>query len=123
MATRYHRRLKTSEKGHINVSKGGLSYSQKLGKFTMNSGGTVSFNSSVKGLSFRMSFVQALVFVPAYYLSKPFLSLIRLIFRLIKYIVKLPFRFINFIIKQLFIFAKFCVKKAISSIRKRFSDK
>jgi len=53
MATRFHRQVKTGDKSRINVSKSGMSYSVKEGRWTINTKGFLTYNSSIKGLSFR----------------------------------------------------------------------
>jgi hypothetical protein len=92
MSTRYQRKVKTNQDGHINVSKSGISQSQKVGKFTFNSKGTVSYNSSIKGLSFRMNILMGLAFIPVYYMVKATIFLF----------IKLPFRILMFIPRKLF---------------------
>ena len=108
MSVRYQRKIKTNDGGHVNVSKSGLSHSQKAGKFTFNSRGTVSFNSSVKGLSFRMNILTALCFIPAYYFVKFGLFIT----------LKLPFRIIKFTFEQLVLLIKFIIKKVKASRQK-----
>lgn len=88
---RYQRKIKANKNGHINVSKSGLSHSQKIDKFTFNSNGTVSYNSSIKGLSFRMNTFIGLCVMPIYYLIK--LSIFVLI--------KLPIKLIVLLAKKL----------------------
>ena len=83
MATRFQRQVKTNKGGRINVSKSGLSQSQKAGAFTFNSRGTVSYNSSVKGLSFRMPMVAFFAFAPIYYTLKVMWWCVALPFKLI----------------------------------------
>jgi len=70
MATRFQRQVKANKGGRINVSKSGVSHSQKFQRFTFNSRGTVSYNSSVKGLSFRMPLVGFFAFAPIYFSLK-----------------------------------------------------
>ena len=102
MAVRYHRKVKSNEGGHINISKSGLSHSQKIGKFTFNSRGTMSYNSSIKGLSFRCNVLFGVVgFIPFYYLTKATIFVF----------FKLPFRLIAFLIKQPINLVKFLLKK------------
>ena len=67
MATRYQRRIKTGENSRINVSKSGLSYSVKEGRWTINSRGYLTYNSGIKGLSFRTKNPLAVII---YYLTK-----------------------------------------------------
>lgn len=67
MATRYQRRVKTGEKSRINISKSGLSHSVKEGRWTINSRGYLSYNSGIKGLSFRTKNPLAVII---YYLIK-----------------------------------------------------
>jgi len=86
MSIRYHRKVKTNTGGHINISKSGISHSQKVGKFTFNSRGMMSFNSSVKGLSLRFPTIFGVfVFIPLYYGFKGVLFLfIKLPIRIMK---------------------------------------
>ena len=102
MAVRYHRKVKTNSKGNLNISKSGISHSQKVGKFTFNSRGTVSYNSSIKGLSFRMNILVGLLFIMFYWLVKLGIFMI----------VKLPYILIKFISKQLVVFVKLILKKS-----------
>ena len=67
MATRYQRRIKTGENSRINVSKSGLSYSVKEGRWTINSRGYLTYNSGIKGLSLRTKNPLAIII---YYLTK-----------------------------------------------------
>jgi hypothetical protein len=80
MSTRFHRRIKTNSGGHLNFSKSGVSHSQKVGVYTFNSRGTVSYNSSIKGLSFRMK-------TPVWFLFAP----LRLFAKAVLWMIKLPF--------------------------------
>ena len=100
MSVRYQRKVKVGKDSHINVSKSGLSVSQKAGRFTFNSRGTVSYNSSTKGLSFRMNIGVALMFIPTYWLAKG-----------TWFMIKLPFKITWFILKQSFKLVKMLIKK------------
>ena len=102
MAVRYQRKVKTGKDQHINVSKSGVSISQRVGRFTYNSRGTVSYNSSIKGLSFRMNIGVALMFIPTYWLIKATWWLIKamwflttLPFRATWFVLKLPFKLLK----------------------------
>lgn len=89
MSVRYHRKVKSNKNGHLNVSKSGVSYSQKAGRFTFNSKGTVSYNSKLTGLSLRMKMlVFILLFIPVYFFAK--LCLVWpwvLVYKLLKFIL------------------------------------
>lgn len=96
MAVRFHRKKKVAKDTHLNISKSGLSVSKKAGRFTFNSRGTVSYNSSVKGLSFRMPTIPAvLFFIPSYYIIKGSWWLFKLPFRATWFILKLPFKLLK----------------------------
>lgn len=90
MSTIYNRKVKTTKGGTLNISKSGLSHSQKVGKFTFNSNGRVSYNSSIKGLSFKMNIFMALIFIPTYWHMR-FLFFIT---------IKLPFILVKFTFNQ-----------------------
>ena len=88
---RFQRRLTTNNGWTLNVSKTGLSQSQRVGKFTFNSRGIITFNSSIKGLSFRMPTMVGLIFIPVYWVSK--LCLLPLKFTW--WVIKSPFKLIR----------------------------
>tara|TARA_X000000950_G_scaffold284273_2_gene387030 strand:- start:1064 stop:1366 length:303 start_codon:yes stop_codon:yes gene_type:complete len=95
MAVRFQRKVKAGKNRHVNVSKSGLSVSQKAGRFTFNSRGTVSYNSSVKGLSFRMNIGVALLFIPTYWMFKALWFFVTLPFKATWFLLKLPFKLLK----------------------------
>lgn len=101
MSIRYHRKKKTNEGGHINISKSGISHSQKVGKFTFNSRGTMSYNSSIKGLSFRTNIIGGLIFIPLYWITKFFIYVgFKLPYRIIVFLIKQPINLIKYLINR-----------------------
>ncbi len=56
MSLRFQKRVKLGKTTSMNVSKRGVSFSQKLGKFvTMNSRGYVIFSIPKTGISYRLN--------------------------------------------------------------------
>ncbi len=101
MSVRFHRKKKINKGGHINISKSGLSHSQKVGKFTFNSRGSISYNSSIKGLSFRTNIISGIIFILFYWITKLFIYVI----------LKLPYRIIVFLMKQPIYLIKYLINK------------
>ncbi len=56
MGLRFQKRVKLGKTTSMNVSKSGLSFTQKLGKFvTINSRGYVTFSIPKTGISYRLN--------------------------------------------------------------------
>lgn len=56
MGLRFQKRVKLSKSTSMNVSKSGVSFTQKLGKFlTINSRGRVTFSLPKTGLSYQIN--------------------------------------------------------------------
>ncbi len=56
MGLRIHKRVKLGKTTSMNVSKSGVSFTQKLGKFvTINSRGYVTFSIPKSGVSYRLN--------------------------------------------------------------------
>lgn len=56
MGLRFRKRVKLGKTTSMNVSKSGLSFTQKLGKFvTINSRGYVTFSIPKSGISYRLN--------------------------------------------------------------------
>ena len=56
MGLRIHKRFKLGKKTLVNVSKSGVSLTQKFGKFvTINSRGYVTFSIPKTGISYRLN--------------------------------------------------------------------
>lgn len=56
MGLRIHKRVKLGKATSMNVSKSGLSFTQKFGKFvTINSRGYVTFSIPKSGISYRLN--------------------------------------------------------------------
>lgn len=56
MALRFQKRVKLGKTTSMNISKRGVSFSQKLGKFvTINSRGLVTFSLPKTGLSYQIN--------------------------------------------------------------------